>query len=172
MKVEIVDFGEIQQSQQEMVACLVSKYTHGEAGESPQMLPVSAEDIYRKQFGLLALTGEIFCGYIGATKPTNHNGIQMPEVGTLWVPRKYRGNEIAQLLVKKATRQAVDSNMKPYAFCNQLSLGIFEKSGYQIKNTEDVPASALSECAKCPVKPASGCCDTIVVYEGTENDNG
>ena len=171
MNVEIVDFRGLSEIEQRRVADLVSDYTHGKSGESPQMLPVQSGDILEKEFGAVALLGQHFSGYIGAATPEKHKKIAMSEIGTLWVPRVNRGKNTAHLLVDHMTSEVARVGIKPYAFCNPLSLHIFEELMYSPKASGDVPASALSACHYCTAKPATGCCDTIVVYEGDKNDN-
>jgi hypothetical protein len=125
--------------------------------------------------GLIAQINSKFSGCIGAVATDTHDGAAMAEVGTLWVPPESRRNKIASniadLLVSHITREVVDTGVAPYAFCNKLSLPVFKGAGYNIKTARDVPPSALSACDHCPAKPATGCCDTIVVYEGDKNDN-
>ncbi|HSX33598.1 MAG TPA: GNAT family N-acetyltransferase [Candidatus Saccharimonadales bacterium] len=169
LDIEIVPFTSLPEATQEQVARLLAAYTNGQLGELPQMLPVSAADIYAKHAGFTALHGpsSALVGYVGALPPALWNGQPMCEVGSLWVSPSFRKQGIAHAAVRTITAHLLAAHELPYAFCNPLSEPIFEQSGYREASSADVPSSALSACSTCPLQPAHGCCDKILVYGGT-----
>lgn len=168
MNLELHDFNNLPALLQEDVAEHVSAYTNGKAGEQPQMLPLSPEAILSKHMGIVAFSDDTFAGYIGAAIPENHNGVMMPEVGSLWVPETFRKQGIAHKLVKIISGKLIAIDELPYAFCNPLSSTIFTNLGYSRAAVEEVPSVAFTLCMDCPKKPASGCCDTVFVFRGTK----
>ena len=166
MNVETIKFTTLDALTQQYVAGQVSDFTNGRLGEQPQMLPVTPEDIISRHCGVVAMSENIFCGYIGAESPDSYKGNNMSEVGTLWVPDSFRHQKIASRLVKAATEEVASKGSVPYAFCNPLSLTVFTRSGYDPAEAAEIPAVAFNACKDCPVKPMSGCCDTTVVYKG------
>lgn len=181
MSVKIVDFKDLQPQSQLIVAERVSDYTKVKLGEKPQMLPVEPGEVEAKFCGAVALTevmekfcgtvvlaleDRVLCGYIGAAPIEVHGTQEMTEVGTLWVPTKYRRQRIAHSLVAAVTKKVLFRGVLPYAFCNKLSLPIFTDSGYLESEPEKIPTGAFSACQRCPAKPENGCCDTIVLYPG------
>ena len=166
MSLELHIFGEMLDDEQFKIANLVSSYTKGELGESPQMLPVTPEEIFGKYLGVVATKDGIFAGYVGATKPALHNGLYMPEVGSLWVPKAYRKMGIAQAIVQCISITLDVTGHIPYAFCNPLSSGVFKHANYEEAASDEIPAMAFLACASCPKKPINGCCDTVMKYGG------
>lgn len=161
---EFVTFRTLPAGVQDEFAKKISNYTNGLEGEQPQMLPVEPEDIHTKM-GLVALRDREFAGYIGALDPIEHHGSWMSEVGTLWVPEGYRGQKIATILSLGMSLLLENDGVTPYVFCNPLSQGVFAGIGYVQAAGSEVPTVALEACATCPSKPASGCCDTILIKE-------
>lgn len=168
MSLEINKFELLSDSTQEEVAKLVSEYTNGVLGEKPQMLPVSEQDIFNKYTGFVALDSSVFAGYIGATWPEEHNQEYMPEVGSLWVPKEFRGQGLAGKLLGIVGVNLSSVGDLPYAFCNPLSLPVFIGAGYKKAKTNEVPVTAFDTCVKCPAKPLDGCCDTVVILKGNK----
>ncbi|MDQ5886326.1 MAG: hypothetical protein QG628_723 [Patescibacteria group bacterium] len=166
MSINICEFKDLHPEMQSSIAEQVSDYTSGLLGETPQMLPISANAVMQKQLGIVALCEESFAGYVGATNLILHNSTPMLEVGSLWVPGKYRHKGIAHELVGAITSNLVDRQYLPYAFCNELSLPIFKSAGYLETCSGSVPSCALDACSACPMKPKTDCCDTIVVLGG------
>lgn len=167
MSLEIVKFNILPQSNQLEVATLVSDFTNGRMGEQPAMLPMKAEDIFAKHTGSVAMRDGVFAGYVGALHPETHQGQPMSEIGSLWIPKGHRRHGIAHELVGDIRDDLVGEGIRPFAFCNDLSLKIFQQSGFVTQAIEAIPDSALSLCATCPLKPAAGCCDTVVVWNRT-----
>jgi hypothetical protein len=167
MSVEYYFFNSLLVPKQEEVADMVSAYTTGQLGEKPQMLPVKPAEIWKKHVGVVALEDEVFMGYIGATEPQQHNGLMMPEVGSLWVPKQHRNKGVAHGLISVVSRSLRELQNTPYAFCNPLSKPIFERSGYIEAAADSVPSSAFSACGPCPMKlDLGGCCDEVLVFVG------
>ena len=169
MNLELHNFNNLAANEQQDVAERISAYTKGFLGEQPQMLPVEAEAVLGKHMGVVALFGQEFAGYIGATEPDTHNGAKMPEVGSLWVPEAFRNQGIAKKLVKVISADLLALDELPYAFCNPLSLPIFIKAGYEQAGTEEVPPVALTLCKVCPKRPPTGCCDTLLILKGNQS---
>lgn len=169
MSLEIYNWNELPPATQEGVANLVAAYTQGNLDESPQMLPVTKEEVFAKFAGAVAYAGEAFGGYVAAAQPLSHAGSEMTEVGSLWVPFSQRGQGVAHRLVQYLSQHLYGQGKIPYAFCNPLSIGVFLNSGYTEAGVADIPALAFTLCAYCPKKPVTGCCDTTVVYRGACN---
>ena len=166
MNLEIQSFNLLSSATQADVAELLSAYTNGQLGETPQMLPVTEEVVHSKYAGFVALQAGELAGYIGAAQPEEWNGVSMPEVGSLWVPKQFRKRGIAHKLLSAISTQLVEDGVVPYAFCNSLSEVIFKQTGYEDALPTEVPPSAFSLCAACPMKPAQGCCDKVVIFSG------
>jgi hypothetical protein len=166
MSLEIRNWCDLPTDSQNYTASLVASYTQGELHETPQMLPVSKQEIFAKFAGAIAFIDDTFCGYIAAAQPLTHGGLVMSEVGSLWVPFKDRGQGIAHQLVTYISQSMHKEGTIPYAFCNPLSLGIFKSSGYAEAVAEAIPIQAFGLCASCPMKPKVGCCDTTLLYSG------
>lgn len=166
MSVDIQLFSKLQVLKKMEVAQLLSDYTNGKLGEIPQMLPVSVSDIRSKHVGIVALQSGNTVGYVGAITPESWQGKPMAEVGSLMVLPAFRKQGVAHTLVAAISKELVKSGVVPYAFCNPASKPIFEQTGYALAATAAVPASAFSACGKCPMQPANGCCDQVLVYGG------
>lgn len=166
MNFNIHEFGGLHFDMQASIAEQVSEYTSGNMGETPQMLPITAEAVMQKHLGVVALHNDVLAGYVGATNPIFHIGTPMLEVGSLWVPGEYRKQGIAHMLIDAITSKLIENNYLPYAFCNSLSLPIFKNIGYFETCSKSVPSCAIEACFECPMKPKTDCCDTILVYSG------
>lgn len=166
MNFSIHEFGDLHPNAQVSIAEQVSEYTNGKLGEIPQMLPVSPQTVMQKRLGVVALHKGKLAGYVGATNPIAYSTTEMLEVGSLWVPDRYRENGIAHALVGSITSTLVRKQYLPYAFCNTLSLPIFKSAGYDEVCSKSVPTCALEACSTCPMKPKTDCCDTIMMYGG------
>ncbi|MCA9347848.1 hypothetical protein KC867_00385 [Candidatus Saccharibacteria bacterium] len=169
MSLEIYNWEDLPANNQESIANLVSSYTQGQLGEQPQMLPVTTKEVCAKFSGAVAMACGTFSGYVAAAQPIAHAGSTMSEIGSLWVPLNYRGQGIAQKLVGHISSDVSNKDVVPFAFCNQLSLGVFLVSGYTHAKPEEIPVESFSFCSNCPAKPEAGCCDTTLVYKGGEN---
>lgn len=167
---EIIVFGRLPVDTQDEFARKIAQYTNGLEGEQPQMLPVEPDDV-RQRLGLVALYNKEFAGYISATDPIEHNGSSMSEVGTLWVPRQYRGQKIATMLGVCMNVLLEKDGVTPYVFCNPLSNGVFTGIGFVPATGDDLPSGAFDACAICPVRPATGCCDVILKKESLYGGN-
>lgn len=165
MSIEIYSWDDLPDDSKENVANLVSSYTQRELGEKPQMLPITPQEVFAKFTGATAMTGRVFAGYIAASKPIAHAGSKMSEIGSLWVPKGFRGQGIAHKLVKHISTNVSKKSVTPFSFCNPLSLGVFLDSDYRQAAQEEIPAESFGLCANCPAKPGTGCCDTTVIYE-------
>lgn len=162
--VKYYDFNSLPEPQQDTVAHNIEAFTQ----QYPDMLTVSPKEVLQKVMGVVALDGSRFVGYTGVAAAEEHNGQPMHEIGTVCVEKDYRKQGIGAELVALVTKLASDKGMTLYAFCNDKSLPIFEKQGYEAASEVDVPKQALELCADCPLKPIKGCCDTIVLYNNQE----
>lgn len=165
MSVNIEQFTNLEPDFQKYVAELVCSYTNGEQGEKPQMLPMEESGIFAKHVALVALNGDQFAGFISASKPEGWQRHDMSEVGSLWVPKKFRGRGYAHELVGTISESLVREKIEPYAFVNLLSSPIFRSLGYTAARCFEVPSSAFDLCENCPSKPNKGCCDQPLVYK-------
>jgi len=167
MSLEFKEFNSLPHGEQADIAGLIAAYTHGQLDEEPQMLPVDSADILDRHLGYVALKSGTFSGYIGAMHILAHKGLNMAEVGSLWVPKNSRHQGIAHKLIGLASGSLVAIQEVPYAFCNPLSKGIFTQMGYHEVDAQQVPPEALVACNSCPMKPANGdCCDDILIFRG------
>lgn len=168
MNFEIFNLKNIEFELQYKIAKQIENYTNGKTGEQPQMLPVSCEEIFNKYLGLVAIKEKEFAGYISSNNPIEWKGNLMAEVGTLWVPKEHSKQGIGHALVEKCTESLNGLDILPFAFCNNKSLPIFKDKDYKEDSEVSIPESAYSLCLSCPTKPKTGCCDTVVVWEGQE----
>ena len=70
-----------------------------------------------------------------------------------------------------------DEGITPYAFCNSDSLPIAKRlGGREIESADEVPPEALELCQECPLygqgSKKHGCCDTVMVWDKTQNADG
>lgn len=167
--IEIVSFEDCNAEKQELIANTISQYTNGMLEESPQMLPVTPEEVFKKTLGYVAISDNHFAGYVSASMSLHWRNQKMTEVGTLWVPQEYRKRGIAHNLVGLVTKKVNTLGLVPYAFCNSLSESVFKDSGYEVSGACSVPVSAFDLCKGCPKKPTSGCCDKIMIAKGAKS---
>ena len=170
MNIELYNWEELNPSNQIEIAALVSSYTNGDLYENPQMLPVSTQEIFAKHMGVVAMTGNVFTGYVSSTIPMTHEGKDMSEVGSLWVPAAHQRQGIAHKLVETISLAIYRADVIPYAFCNPSSKPVFLDSKFSDASYETIPPKAFVLCANCPKKPLNGCCDSTVIYNGVNND--
>lgn len=120
-------------------------------GSTPDVVPLSPRDVFRKQIGVVAFDGGRFAGYAGALEPEEHNGFLMTKVGSLMVPVVYRGQGIAGELVHMVSDATVERGQLPYAFCNEASFGAFGQNGYEHVSVDHLPTRALGARAVYPM---------------------
>ena len=154
------------------------------------MLPVSDADIAGKYTGIVALrppeaediidasfiTNNVV-GYVGAMEPVNHGTRPMSEVGSLKVDDSLRGHGVGTILFERIIKAMQDEGITPYAFCNSDSLPIAKRlGGREIESADEVPPEALELCQECPLygqgSKKHGCCDTVMVWDKTQNADG
>lgn len=152
-----------------------------------QMLPVSDADIAGKYTDFVALrlpeaediidasfiTNNVV-GYVGAMKPIRHGARLMSEVGSLKVDDSLRGHGVGTILFERIIKAMQDEGITPYAFCNSDSLPIAKRlGGREIESADEVPPEALELCQECPLygqgSKKHGCCDTVMVWDKTQN---
>jgi N-acetylglutamate synthase-like GNAT family acetyltransferase len=166
MEIVYKEFENLTKKLQYQVAQATEDYTFGRTEEIPQMLPTTKEEVFAKYLGYIAFSGDNFAGYIAAIKPVVWRGREMTEVGSLWVPSGFRSQGIAHNLVGLISGKLTEASILPYAFCNRLSLPIFESSGYKPAKDANFPPEAHAACQTCPTKPRQGCCDEKMIYIG------
>ena len=149
---------------QQMAAHKVSALTQGVSGEKPQMLPLAVEEVVNQRLAVVALSGEKFAGQVAAKHPITHQGDDMTEVGSLVVSPQFRRMKIASHLTAAMSWHLTLQGEVPYAFCNGLSLPIFQRAHYELATGSEIPPQAFGLCAKCSSRPDQGCCDTTVVF--------
>ena len=167
----------------EAIAKLVNRRKPGDK----QMLPVSYADIAGKYTGIVALrlpeaediidasfiTNNVV-GYVGAMEPIKHGARLMSEVGSLKVDDSLRGHGVGTILFERIIKAMQDEGITPYAFCNSDSLPIAKRlGGREIESADEVPPEALELCQECPLygqgSKKHGCCDTVMVWDKTQN---
>ena len=170
----------------EAIAKLVNRRKPGDK----QMLPVSYADIAGKYTGIVALrlpeaediidasfiTNNVV-GYVGAMEPIKHGARLMSEVGSLKVDDSLRGHGVGTILFERIIKAMQDEGITPYAFCNSDSLPIAKRlGGREIESADEVPPEALELCQECPLygqgSKKHGCCDTVMVWNKTQNADG
>ena len=167
----------------EAIANLVNHRSPGDK----QMLPVSGAGIASKYTDIVALrlpeTEDVIdanfiannvVGYVGAIKPIKHGARLMSEVGSLKVDDSLRGHGVGTILFEKIIQAMQDEGITPYAFCNSDSLPIAKRlGGREIESADEVPPEALELCQECPLygqgSKKYGCCDTVMVWDKTQN---
>ena len=175
----------------EAIAKLVNRRKPGDK----QMLPVSYADITGKYTDIVALrlpetpsqepkdaidTNSIInsiVGYVGAMEPIKHGARLMSEVGSLKVDDSLRGHGVGTILFGRIIKAMQDEGITPYAFCNSDSLPIAKRlGGREIESADEVPPEALELCQECPLygqgSKKHGCCDTVMVWDKTQNADG
>ncbi|MBF1024963.1 MAG: GNAT family N-acetyltransferase [Candidatus Nanogingivalaceae bacterium] len=175
----------------EAIAKLVNRRKPGDK----QMLPVSYADITGKYTDIVALrlpetpsqepkdaidTNSIInsiVGYVGAMGPIKHGARPMSEVGSLKVDDSLRGHGVGTILFERIIKAMQDEGITPYAFCNSDSLPIAKRlGGREIESADEVPPEALELCQECPLygqgSKKHGCCDTVMVWDKTQNADG
>ena len=170
----------------EAIAKLVNRRKPGDK----QMLPVSDADIAGKYTGIVALrlpeTEDVIdanfitnnvVGYVGAMEPIKRGARLMSEVGSLKVDDSLRGHGVGTILFEKIIQAMQDEGITPYAFCNSDSLPIAKRlGGREIESADEVPPEALELCQECPLygqgSKKHGCCDTVMVWDKTQNADG
>ena len=167
----------------EAIANLVNHRSPGDK----QMLPVSGAGIASKYTDIVALrlseTEDVIdanfiannvVGYVGAMKPIKHGARPMSEVGSLKVDDSLRGHGVGTILFERIIKAMQDEGITPYAFCNSDSLPIAKRlGGREIESADEVPPEALELCQECPLygqgSKKHGCCDTVMVWDKTQN---
>ena len=165
----------------------IAKFVNHRSPGDKQMLPVSDADIAGKYTGIVALrlpeaediidasfiTNNVV-GYVGAMEPIRHGARLMSEVGSLKVDDSLRGHGVGTILFEKIIQAMQDEGITLYAFCNSDSLPIAKRlGGREIESADEVPPEALELCQECPLygqgSKKHGCCDTVVVWDKTQN---
>lgn len=168
------------------IKAIANFVNHRSPGDK-QMLPVSDADIAGKYTDIVALrlpeaedaidasfiTNNVV-GYVGAMEPIKHGARLMSEVGSLKVDDSLRGHGVGTILFGRIVQAIQDEGITPYAFCNSDSLPIAERlNGREIESADEVPPGALELCQECPLygqdSKKHGCCDTVVVWDKTQN---
>lgn len=107
----------------------ISKVVCAEAAND-KMKWVSPSELLAGRFSLLALDG---------VKVVGHVRTEGAVVGALYVDPDYRGKRIAQALIAGAAKDVVGQKLQPVAYCNQSSIGAFEKCGFSKAAEQDKP---------------------------------
>ncbi len=165
----------------------IANFVNRRSPGDKQMLPVSDADIAGKYTDIVALrlpeTEDVIdanfitnnvVGYVGAMEPIKHGAHPMSEVGSLKVDDSLRGHGVGTILFEKIIQAMQDEGITPYAFCNSDSLPIAKRlGGREIESADEVPPEALELCQECPLygqgSKKHGCCDTVVVWDKTQN---
>lgn len=194
IKLLIMPLGELtsQLGDEEASAAIkaIANFVNRRSPGDKQMLPVSDADIAGKYTGIVALrlpeaedaidasfiTNNVV-GYVGAMKPIKHDTRLMSEVGSLKVDDSLRGHGVGTILFKRIIKAIQDEGITPYAFCNSDSLPIAKRlGGREIESADEVPREALELCQECPLygqgSKKHGCCDTVMVWDKTQNADG
>ena len=171
------------------IKAIANFVNHRSPGDK-QMLPVSDADIAGKYTDIVALrlpeTEDVIdanfitnnvVGYVGAMEPIKHGARLMSEVGSLKVDDSLRGHGVGTILFEKIIQAMQDEGITPYAFCNSDSLPIAKRlGGREIESADEVPPEALELCQECPLygqgSKKHGCCDTVMVWNKTQNADG
>ena len=171
------------------IKAIANFVNHRSPGDK-QMLLVSGADITSKHTDIVALrlpeTEEVIdanfitnnvVGYVGAMEPIKHGARLMSEVGSLKVDDSLRGHGVGTILFEKIIQAMQDEGITPYAFCNSDSLPIAKRlGGREIESADEVPPEALELCQECPLygqgSKKHGCCDTVMVWDKTQNADG
>lgn len=171
------------------IKAIANFVNHRSPGDK-QMLPVSDADIAGKYTGIVALrlpeTEDVIdanfitnnvVGYAGAMEPIKHGARLMSEVGSLKVDDSLRGHGVGTILFERIIKAMQDEGITPYAFCNSDSLPIAKRlGGREIESADEVPPEALELCQECPLygqgSKKHGCCDTVMVWDKTQNADG
>ena len=168
----------------------IANFVNRRSPGDKQMLPVSDADIAGKYTDIVALrlpeaevaidasfiTNNVV-GYVGAMEPIRHGAHLMSEVGSLKVDDSLRGHGVGTILFEKIIQAMQDEGITPYAFCNSDSLPIAKRlGGREIESADEVPPEALELCQECPLygqgSKKHGCCDTVMVWNKTQNADG
>ena len=168
------------------IKAIANFVNHRSPGDK-QMLPVSDADIASKYTDIVALrlpeTEDVIdanfitnnvVGYVGAMEPIKHGARLMSEVGSLKVDDSLRGHGVGTILFERIIKAMQDEGITPYAFCNSDSLPIAKRlGGREIESADEVPPEALELCQECPLygqgSKKYGCCDTVMVWDKTQN---
>lgn len=168
----------------------ISNFVNRRSPGDKQMLLVSDADITSKHTDIVALrlpeTEDVIdanfitnnvVGYVGAMEPIKHGARLMSEVGSLKVDDSLRGHGVGTILFKRIIKAMQDEGITPYAFCNSDSLPIAKRlGGREIESADEVPPEALELCQECPLygqgSKKHGCCDTVMVWDKTQNADG
>ena len=168
----------------------IANFVNRRSPGDKQMLPVSDADIAGKYTDIVALrlpeaedaidasfiTNNVV-GYVGAMEPIKHGARLMSEVGSLKVDDSLRGHGVGTILFERIIKAMQDEGITPYAFCNSDSLPIAKRlGGREIESADEVPPEALALCQECPLygqgSKKHGCCDTVMVWNKTQNADG
>ena len=168
----------------------ISNFVNRRSPGDKQMLLVSDADITSKHTDIVALrlpeTEDVIdanfitnnvVGYVGAMEPIKHGARLMSEVGSLKVDDSLRGHGVGTILFERIIKAMQDEGITPYAFCNSDSLPIAKRlGGREIESADEVPPEALELCQECPLygqgSKKHGCCDTVMVWDKTQNADG
>ncbi|MBB1566878.1 GNAT family N-acetyltransferase [Candidatus Saccharibacteria bacterium] len=168
----------------------IANFVNRRSPGDKQMLLVSGADITSKHTDIVALrlpeTEDVIdanfitnniVGYVGAMEPIKHGARLMSEGGSLKVDDSLRGHGVGTILFERIIKAMQDEGITPYAFCNSDSLPIAKRlGGREIESADEVPPEALELCQECPLygqgSKKHGCCDTVMVWDKTQNADG
>lgn len=145
----------------------VIRLSHGEA-----MVPITQSTIFKHHLAHLALYEEPnqrtqFAGYAAVTHVYSPHVV---EIGALMVNENFRGQGIAQELVRHVKKRAhtVWPDAQLLAFTNQVSRSLFTQlGGEQIADPSALPAAVWKICEactsyeRCVVQLGQQCCGRV-----------
>jgi N-acetylglutamate synthase-like GNAT family acetyltransferase len=180
MKFSYVNLHSLPVPRQIEISTEVADIASGRAGESPQMLPVTASELMGRKFAICSLEvldgvaeAKLYpwAGFISAIGPVEHNGKPMAEIGTLVVKKEYRERGIGTELIRRQADQLSSVDTQSYCFANPSSEPLFKAVGFTVARYEDLPQEAFVACLTCKpfqdgkVVAPKICCDTLMIKD-------
>lgn len=138
-------------------AMAAAAYSTSAEAQEEGILPVTVKEINAAEIVIFGVVNKMFAGFVrtkeffSADDPLEEEDTTFVQIGSLFVPKDFRGLGIAHELIEVATDAVVGIGGIPYAFVNDTSRIIFEDQGYRPTIPGELPSEASSERGNMPV---------------------
>ena len=146
MNICYLKFNEMTPTGQTEIAEAISTASKTQEAQGHRIAGISPEGVFSKHLGWLAMLDQTqFGGYVGASQPIEHASKEYSQVGTMLVSPGFIGQGIGFRLLHLLSNELAEAGRVPFAFCNDASLSIFKRVGYESAGAHEIPPSVQSK---------------------------
>lgn len=123
----------------------ISKFTYTLLNTEKQIIPMNRDQVLAKHVAKVALAGrEELAGFAGALNVGQHRLLKMSKVGSLFVLPDFTGQGLGLQLINEVTKEVLDQNRYPFAFCNPSVEHLFHAASYIPARQTEIPDDQVS----------------------------